>query len=86
MSPFLEDGDLAIIKKQEIANPRDVVVAVREGISSEYEATIKVFMPIGNQIVLNPINRKEYEPIIGTHDNIKVQGIVIGAIKMFGEN
>lgn len=86
MSPFLEDGDLAIIKSQQTANPRDIVVAIREGISSEYEATIKEYLPLGNQIILNPINRKEFEPIIGSSEDIKVQGVVIGAIKMFEKN
>lgn len=86
MSPFLEDGDLAIIKKQETANARDIVVAVREGVSSEYEATIKEYIPLKHQIILNPINRKEFEPIIGTLETIKIQGVVVGAIKMFEEN
>lgn len=86
MSPFLDDGDLAIIKKQESANARDIVVAVREGITSDYEATIKEYLPHGDHIILNPINRKKYEPIIGNPQTIKVQGIVIGAIKMFEGN
>lgn len=85
MSPFLDDGDLAIIKHQETANPRDIVVAVKEGVSSEYEATIKEFLPLGSQIMLNPLNKK-HEPIIGTPATIKIQGIVIGAIKMFEGN
>ena len=38
-----------------------------------------------NQIILNPINRKEVKPIIGTSNEIKVQGVVVGAIKMFND-
>lgn len=83
MSPYLEDGDLALVKKQENANNRDVVVAVREANSGEYEATIKEFYQDGEQIVLNPINTKEYKPIIGNAENIKVQGVIVGAIKLF---
>lgn len=86
MSPFLEDGDLAVVKQQNTASSHEVIVAVREGISSEYEATIKEFVPLsGNQVILNPINKK-YKPIVETKENVQIQGVVIGAIKMFGEN
>jgi len=81
MSPYLEDGDLALVKKQESPNERDVVVAVREGIDG-YEATIKEYHSDGNQIILYPFNTKEMKPIAGTTDSIKVQGVVVGAIKM----
>ncbi len=81
MSPFLEDGDLALVKKQEYPNERDIVVAVREGIDG-YEVTIKEFHLDGNQIILNPTNTKETSPIVGTTETIRVQGVVIGAIKM----
>jgi repressor LexA len=83
MSPFLEEGDLAIVKPQDHAETRDVVVAVREGSGSEYEATIKEFHKQGNQIILNPLNTKEFSPLMGDLDSIKIQGIVVGAIKLF---
>jgi len=82
MSPYLDDSDLALVKKQEYPSERDVVVAVREGIDG-YEATIKEFHSEGNQIILYPFNTKEVKPIVGTKETIKVQGVVIGAIKMF---
>src|SRR5713101_4781871 len=50
MSPYLEDGDLALIKQQQAAESRDIVVAVTEGVSGEYEATIKEFNPDGEFI------------------------------------
>jgi len=40
MSPYLDDSDLALVKKQEYPSERDVVVAVREGIDG-YEAKVK---------------------------------------------
>jgi len=82
MSTYLDDSDLALVKKQEYPSERDVVVAVREGIDG-YEATIKEFHSEGNQIILYPFNTKEVKPIVGTKETIKVQGVVIGAIKMF---
>jgi len=85
MSPYLEDGDLALIKKQEYADNRDIIVAVTQGPSNEYEATIKQFYCSKNQIILNPLNTKEYKPIVGSSDTIKVQGKVVGAIKSFQE-
>jgi repressor LexA len=85
MSPYLEDGDLALIKKQESASVRDVIVAAVEGSGEGYEATIKEYIPDGDFIVLNPIN-KEYKPMVLPKDMVKVQGVVIGAIKMFSDN
>jgi repressor LexA len=85
MSPYLEDGDLALIKKQESASVRDVIVAAVEGLGEGYEATIKEYIPDGDFIVLNPIN-KEYKPMVLPKDMVKVQGVVIGAIKMFSDN
>lgn len=82
MSPYLDDGDLALVKKQEFPNDRDVVVAVRESVEG-FEATIKEYHAKGSQIILYPFNTKEVKPIIGTPETIKVQGVVIGAIKMF---
>ena len=83
MSPYLEDGDLALVRKQESANNRDVVVAVRESNSGEYEATIKEFYQDDEQIILNPINTGEFKPIVGSKKNISVQGVIVGAVKMF---
>lgn len=57
------------------------VVAVKEGIDG-YEVTIKEFYSEGNQIILNPTNTKEAKPIVGTIETIRVQGVVIGTIKM----
>lgn len=82
MSPYLDDSDLALVKKQEFPNERDVVVAIREA-EDGYEATIKEYHSEGNQIVLYPFNTKDVKPIVGSAETIKVQGVVIGAIKMF---
>lgn len=81
MSPYLEDGDLAVVKQQNFPNERDIVVGVQEG-DDGYEATIKEYHSQGDRIILQPLNTKEFKPITGTKDEISVQGIVIGAIKM----
>jgi repressor LexA len=84
MSPFLDDGDLALVKKQDYANKKDVVVAVTQNISGEYEATIKEYNKYNNQVILSPINTShDYSPIVGSAQDIGIQGIVIGAIKLF---
>jgi repressor LexA len=85
MSPYLDDGDLALVKRQEQPNESDIVVALRESTSEGYEATIKEYHTSNNQIILNPLNRKEVKPIVGTRNEIRVQGVVIGAIKMFND-
>ncbi len=73
---------MALIKQQTTANPRDVIVAAIEGSGEGYEATIKEYIPDDNHIVLNPYN-KDFDPIVLSRNKVQVQGIVIGAIKMF---
>ncbi|OGC50339.1 repressor LexA [candidate division WWE3 bacterium RIFCSPHIGHO2_01_FULL_40_23] len=84
MKPYLEDGDLALVKKQETANRGDIVVAVVREDSGGYEATIKEFQTdTSGKIVLNPLNTKEYKPFVLTDQEVGIQGVVVGAIKDF---
>jgi len=72
------DGDYVVIKKVEIANPGDTVVAVVNG-----EATLKSYYIGSNGIELHPRNDK-YEIIhISSDDDIRIQGKVLGVFRKF---
>ncbi len=67
----INDGDLVLIRQEQVAENGDKVVALIED-----EATIKEFWKQDNMIVLKPkSNNLEHQPIILT-SNFKIQGIV----------
>ena len=67
----INDGDLVLIRQQQTANNKDLVVALIDD-----EATIKEFNKSDNMIVLKPIsNKSKYQPIILTND-FRIQGVV----------
>lgn len=67
----INDGDLVLIKQQQTANNKDLVVALIDD-----EATIKELNKSENIIVLKPkSNNNIHQPIILTED-FKIQGIV----------
>ena len=73
----IDDGDLVLIRQEQIAEDNDRVVALIED-----EATIKIYKNNGDHIVLLPKStNKEYQPIILTKD-FRIQGIVENVIKV----
>lgn len=67
----INDGDLVLIKQQQVANDKDLVVALIDD-----EATIKEFHKKQNMIILKPKStEKKHQPIILTED-FRIQGIV----------
>jgi repressor LexA len=73
----IDDGDLVLIRKEQIAEDGDRVVALIDD-----EATIKEFKNNVDHIVLLPKSTtKEHQPIILTRD-FKIQGIVESIIKI----
>lgn len=71
------DGDLVLVRKQQVANKGDIVVALIDG-----EATVKRYFPEGNQIRLQPEN-DAYEPIIVDRSSgeFHIAGIVVGLMR-----
>ncbi|MCD6422309.1 umuDC operon-like protein, partial [bacterium] len=61
--------------RQLTANPGDIIVAL-----IGEETTIKKYLPKKGQIVLQPLN-PEYEPIVVSPSQLKIQGVVKGVIK-----
>src|SRR3989338_11257513 len=73
----IRDGDVVIVKQQEVAENGQRVVALIDN----YEATLKKLFKESNQIRLQPAN-SAYEPIIIRKGrDIKIQGIVIDVIQ-----
>ncbi len=71
------DGDLVIVKKQQVAQKGDIVVALVGG-----EATVKRYFPSGKTIRLQPEN-DEFEPIIiSKHSReFRIAGKVVGLLR-----
>lgn len=67
------DGDMLLVRPQQIADNGDIVVAMLED-----EATVKRFFRYGDRIVLKPENRS-MEPIIAR--KVSIVGKVVGLIR-----
>ncbi len=74
----INDGDLAIIKKQSTANNGEIVVALTD----ENEATLKRFRKRGDTIALEAANEL-FETRIYSAGQITIQGILIGLIRQY---
>lgn len=67
----INDGDLVLVKQQQVANDKDLVVALIDD-----EATIKEFHKKQNMIILKPKSTNpKHQPIILTED-FRIQGVV----------
>tara|TARA_B110000438_G_C15600720_1_gene557861 strand:+ start:177 stop:773 length:597 start_codon:yes stop_codon:yes gene_type:complete len=72
------DGDYVVIKKVQVANPGDTVVAVVNG-----EATLKNYYLGSNGIELHPRNKKYSIINIRKEDDISIQGKVLGVFRNY---
>jgi len=72
------DGDTVIIKQSNNANPGDIIVALVD----DEEATLKRFRRKGASIALEAAN-PAYETRIFGPDRVKVQGKLVGLIRVY---
>ncbi|MBJ6131487.1 transcriptional repressor LexA [Ochrobactrum sp. Q0168] len=72
------DGDTVIIKRGDIANPGEIVVALVD----DEEATLKRFRRKGASIALEAAN-PAYETRIFGPDRVRVQGKLVGLIRRY---
>ncbi|MCJ1960165.1 transcriptional repressor LexA [Novosphingobium mangrovi (ex Hu et al. 2023)] len=72
------DGDFALVKRTDIANDGEIVVALVRG----EEATLKYLRRENGMIRLDPANAA-YEPQIYAADEIKVQGKLAGLLRRY---
>ena len=74
----INDGDIVVIKKSNVANSGDIIVALVD----DNEVTLKRFRSYKNSIALEPAN-KNYKTRIFGEDRVKVQGKLVGLIRKF---
>ena len=79
------EGDLVLVRRQDSAQPNDIVVAMVESdAGGEAEATVKRFLRDGQRVVLKPEN-ETMTPIVvdPARRSIKILGKVIGLLRGF---
>ncbi len=79
------DGDLVLVRRQDSAQPNDIVVALVESeAGGDSEATVKRYLRDGSRIVLKP-EHPTMAPIIvdPAHRSIRILGKVIGLLRGF---
>jgi repressor LexA len=72
------DGDLVVIRRQDIANTGDIVVALID----DEEATLKRFRRRGSSIALEAAN-PAYETRVLGPDRVKIQGKLISLVRRY---
>lgn len=73
MSPFINDGDLVIARKINVADPNEIIVCINDGV-----ALIKKLQFDGDKKLLVSINQK-HSPFLAKED-FKIEGVVKGLI------
>jgi repressor LexA len=79
------DGDLVLVRRQDSAQPNDIVVAMVESeAGGETEATVKRFMRDGSRVVLKPENQTMAPIVVDpSRRSITILGKVIGLLRGF---
>lgn len=78
------DGDLVLVRRQDSAQPNDIVVAVIDPTSGEAEATVKRFQRDGQRIVLKPENSTMSPIVVDPRQRqVQILGKVIGLLRGF---
>src|SRR5215470_1412261 len=79
------DGDLVVVRRQDSAQPNDIVVAMLESdAGGETEATVKRFLRDGSRVVLKPENRTMTPIVIDpSRRAVTILGKVIGLLRGF---
>jgi repressor LexA len=78
------DGDLVLVRRQDSAQPHDIVVAWLESDEAEGEATVKRYLRDGARIVLKPENRALAPIVVDPAERrIQIIGKVIGLLRGF---
>jgi repressor LexA len=72
----IEDGDYVIIKRQELAQNGDRVVAVVDG-----EYTLKRFYRKKDQIELRPENGTMSPIIVDPSRDVRIEGVLVGVVR-----
>jgi len=76
------DGDFVLVRRQESAQPNDIVVALIEAEGDTGEATVKRFQRDGTRVVLKPENRTLRPIVVDPRERqVRILGKVIGLVR-----
>jgi repressor LexA len=76
------DGDLVVVRRQDSAQPNDIVVALVESGGEEGEATVKRFQRDGERIVLKPEHPTMAPIVVDPRERgVRILGKVIGLLR-----
>ena len=83
ISAHICDGDLVLVRRQDSAQPNDIVVALVESESGD-EATVKRFQRDGDRVVLMP-EHPTMAPIVidPSERQVRILGKVVGVLRGF---
>ena len=78
-------GDLVLVRRQDSAQPNDIVVALLESdAGGDAEATVKRYLRDGARVVLKPENRTMRPIVVDPRERrIQILGKVIGLLRGF---
>jgi repressor LexA len=77
------DGDLVVVRRQDSAQPNDIVVALI-GDGNETEATVKRFLREGERVVLKPEHPTMAPIVVDPREHqVRVLGKVVGVLRGF---
>jgi len=79
------DGDLVLVRRQDTAQPNDIVVALLESeAGGDAEATVKRYLRDGARVVLKPENPTMKPMVVDPAERqVKILGKVIGLLRGF---
>jgi repressor LexA len=79
------DGDLVLVRRQDSAQPNDIVVALLESdAGGDTEATVKRYLRDGARVVLKPENRTLPPIVVDPRERrVRILGKVIGLLRGF---
>jgi len=71
-----------LVRRQESAQPNDIVVALIDAEGGEGEATVKRFLRDGSRVVLKPENPALAPIVIDTREQtVRILGRVVGLVR-----
>jgi repressor LexA len=76
------DGDLVVVRRQDTAQPNEIVVALIDAEGGGGEATVKRFLRDGPRVVLKPENSAFKPLVVDTREqSVRILGKVVGLIR-----
>ena len=76
------DGDLVLVRRQDSAQPNDIVVALVESVGGDGEATVKRFQRDGERVVLKPEHPTMAPIVVDPRErSVRILGKVIGLLR-----